>query len=108
MRILVLVDNADDLGVYGHPELLPPLEAPGVRRDLATYLSTLDPNRVQPQILAVQGLSENSLKVTSRFDWPALRRLTALIHDRDIELIHALGPKAMLYAALAGRMTGLP
>src|SRR5689334_22495043 len=108
MRILILVDNADDLRYYGHPELLSPLEAPGVRRDLATYLSTLDANRVQPQFAAVEGAGENSLNASGRIDWSALRRLIALLHEQDIELIHALGPKAMIYTALAGRRTGLP
>src|SRR5260221_4361912 len=107
MRILVLVDDAADLEFLGHPEKIKPLDLPGVQRDLALILPQLDSRRVQLQMLALYG-GPSSLNAHMYFDPQAVRRLIHIVRQLDIELIHALTPRTALYAALAGRIAGLP
>jgi hypothetical protein len=107
MRILMLVDDAADL--EGDVEVQ---DAKGhvrasARRDIQRLGPYLDKSRVQPEICTLRG-GEYTLGARARLDLPAWRALLHLLRERDIELIHALGPYATVYAALAGRLKGIP
>src|SRR5258708_35346303 len=106
MRILVLVDDAADLEFLGHPEKIKPLDPPGAQRDLALILPQLDSRRVQLQMLALYG-GPSSLNARMFIDPQAVRRLIQFVRQQDIELIHALTPRAALYAPVTGRIAGL-
>ncbi len=109
MKILLLTDNSEDLDVEGHPEQINLLEEPGPRRDIALLLPKLNPARVEVQLWAVYGSRNDgrSLNARSGIDPAVWRRLTRLLKDNEIELIHALGPTASFYAAIAGRAAGI-
>src|SRR5260221_6862389 len=109
MKILLLTDNSEDLDVEGHPEQINLLEEPGPRRDIALLLPKLNPARVEVQLWAVYGSRNDgrSLNARSGIDPAVWRRLTRLLKDNEIELIHALGPSASFYAAIAGRAAGI-
>ena len=104
MHVLILVEDSQDLEVYGHPEQIRPLDDASPRRDLALLMPEIDPARVQLKIYSVQ----KDLNAGRRIDTKALRTLVRLLRDEDIELVHAMGGRPAFYAALAGRLAGIP
>jgi glycosyltransferase involved in cell wall biosynthesis len=109
MKILVLADDSPELDVEGHPEQVNILEEPGPRRDIALLLPRLNPARLEVQLMAVRGQRTDGRSLNARggLDPLAWRQLTRLVKAQGIELIHALGPTAAFYAAIAGRAAGI-
>jgi glycosyltransferase involved in cell wall biosynthesis len=107
MRVLLLLDDSAEL--EGEVRLADDegFVLASARRDLARLVPLLDRSRIQPTVVALRG-GENSLDAQHRLDFVALRRLRKLLREQDIELIHALGKRAIVYAALAGRWRGIP
>src|SRR5258708_16338798 len=106
MRILILADNTADFAIAEHPEQIALLEEPGPRRYIALLFPRLDPSRVQLRFLGLHGA--NSLNAHGLFDPLAWRRLAQILRSEESELVHALSPKTALYAAIAGRLAGIP
>src|SRR5258707_5276583 len=109
MKILLLTDNSEDLDVEGHPEQINLLEEPGPRRDIALLVPNPNPTRCEVQLWAVYGSRNDGRSLNARggIDPAVWRRLTRVLKDNEIELIHALGPTASFYAAIAGRAAGI-
>jgi glycosyltransferase involved in cell wall biosynthesis len=107
MRVLILLDSSADLEGEWPIQNGDGLMQASARRDVATVVPRLDRSRVQPEIYTLCGGGQ-SINARSWLDLSALRRLTRLVHERDIELIHALGPRALVYTMLVGRLTGIP
>jgi glycosyltransferase involved in cell wall biosynthesis len=107
MRILLLLDDTAELD--GEVRLADDegFVLASARRDLVRLVPLLDRSRIQPTVIALRG-GENALNAQHRLDFAALRRLRRLLWEQDIELIHALGKRAVVYAALAGRWQGIP
>jgi glycosyltransferase involved in cell wall biosynthesis len=107
MRILMLLDDVADLeGEVHYQDSRGHMQA-SARRDIQMLGPYLDKTRVQPEICTLRG-GEHTLGARARLDVPAWRALLHLLRERDIELIHALGPYSTIYAALAGRVKGIP
>ena len=108
MRILILVDNAADLeGPIRYVDDDGWVNS-SPRRDVEKFVPRLDPNRVQAVVYTIRGDGEQSLNARHWWDLRALRRLRRVIRELDIELIHAMGPVALIYAAIFGRLAGVP
>jgi glycosyltransferase involved in cell wall biosynthesis len=107
MRVLVLLDSGADLEGDWRVQSGDGLMQASARRDVATVIPRLDRSRVQPETYTLRG-GRQSINARSWLDLPALRRLARLVRERDIELIHALGPRALVYTMLVGRLTGVP
>jgi glycosyltransferase involved in cell wall biosynthesis len=107
MRILMLLDDAVD--VEGEVQLADEegFVVASVRRDLVRLLPRLNRSRVQPIVYTLRG-GEKTLDARRWLDPVALRRLLDIVRQQDVELIHALGRRALVYAALVGRVRGLP
>ncbi|HLY28593.1 MAG TPA: glycosyltransferase [Aggregatilineales bacterium] len=106
----MLTDFASDLDVEGHPEGIATLEEPGPRRDIALLLPRLEATRIQVTLMAVNGARKDgrSLQAKAALEPSAWRRLAHLLRENDFELVHALGPLAAFYGAIAGRMAHVP
>ena len=107
MRVLILLDSSTDLEGDWRIQTADGLMQASARRDVATLIPRLDRSRVQLEICTLRGGGQ-SINARNWRDVAALRRLTWLVRERDIELIHALGPRALVYTMLAGRLTGIP
>src|ERR1044071_6417782 len=107
MRILMLLDDVAELEGDVEFEDARGLVLASPRRDIRLVAPYLDTSRVQIEIITLSG-GEHTLGVHARFDVPAIRALIHLLRERDIELIHAMGPQSMLYAASVGRVVGIP
>src|SRR5947209_2139686 len=107
MRILMLLDDGADLEGDVQFEDARGLVLASARRDVAMVAPYLDTTRLQTEMIALHG-GEHTLGAHARFDVPAARALLHLLREHDIELIHAMGPLSMLYAAVAGRLVGIP
>lgn len=100
MKILVLLDNNADLDFLDHPERIGLLDEPSVRRDMARLFPHLDRARVQCEF--------KPLNVRMGFDPRLVRQLSDYVKAQDIELVHALTPRTMIYAALVRGLTNVP
>jgi glycosyltransferase involved in cell wall biosynthesis len=107
MRVLILLDSSADLEGDWHIQTGEGLMQASARRDVATVVPRLDRSRVQLEICTLRGGGQ-SINTRSWRDFAALRRLIRFVRERDIELIHALGPRALVYTMLVGRLTGIP
>lgn len=66
-------------------------------------------SQVESLGIPVQVAKMPSLKGSGLFSLPSsVRRFLALIRQRDVEIIHANGPRCMIYAGLVGRLARLP
>lgn len=99
MRVLLLFDA---------------LKSAEALRDLNLLKSQLDPNRLQLEFCTLRGAAPHfpdgthSLEARGALDPLAYRRLTKLLRTRDIELVHSLEPATAFYAAISGRLAGIP
>jgi glycosyltransferase involved in cell wall biosynthesis len=107
MRSLLLLDDDADLDGEVRLADVEGFALASARRDVTRLVPRLDRSRVQPVIYTLRG-GENTLDMRGWLDLSAWRRLFDLLRQQDIELIHALGKRAVVYAALAGRWRGLP
>ncbi|MEP7285756.1 MAG: glycosyltransferase family 4 protein [Chloroflexota bacterium] len=111
MRILILVDKAVDLDSASYVDAL---DVSGVRRYVARIVPRFDPERIQIQQRALRDTHSQqadpaiSFNARHLFDVAAWRRLLQFLHTQDIELIHALGLNAAVFAAIAGGIVGIP
>lgn len=107
MRVLLLLDDGADLD--GEVRLADEdgFVLASARRDVVRLVPLLDRTRIQPIIYTLRG-GENTIGARRQLDFAAWRRLLDLLRVRDIELIHAMGKNAIVYAALAGRWRGIP
>ncbi len=107
MRILMLLDDAADLEGDVQFEDARGFVLASARRDVQMLAPYLDRTRVQPEVLTLRG-GEHTLGAQAHFDLPAGRALIHLLRAHDIELIHAMGPQSMMYAANASHFVGIP
>ena len=94
MRVLLLANDPAELTPSPEFALVDAdqIDNIGAPFDIETLLARLDRNRIQAETYALNG----------PFNLGELRRVGQFIRAHDIELVHAFGGKAGLYAALIG------
>ena len=111
MRVLVLVDHSADLEIRPDLTIFDYMADVTSQHDIKSLFPFLDPRRVQTQLCTIYGSDTDasiSLKARSRFEVLAWRRLARFLREGNFDLVHALGPTAIYYAGIVGRMTGTP
>jgi glycosyltransferase involved in cell wall biosynthesis len=84
------------------------LPANEVRCDLAVTLEPQNPDLEIVKHYQGLGLDAHELPMDSRFDLGVIKRLIALIKERNIHIIHTHGYKSDILGVIAARKAGIP
>ncbi|MCU0497711.1 MAG: glycosyltransferase [Anaerolineae bacterium] len=103
LRVLFLIDTMQ----MGGAERITAQLLPGFDR-IQPLLCTLQPRRDSPLTTQLQAIPRFDLGARRLLDPIAFMRLLQLLRTQQIDLIHAQLQDATIFAALAGRLTGLP
>jgi glycosyltransferase involved in cell wall biosynthesis len=109
MRVLQLLSSA---GFYGAENMLLNLcvsqKSAGVDTTLLVFYNAHQPNLELYEEAKRRGLNPSMVRCEGRIDWKALREIRSQIRERAIDVVHAHGYKADLYAYIAARRERKP
>jgi glycosyltransferase involved in cell wall biosynthesis len=108
-RVAHLISSS---GFYGAEQVLVTLAKSSSRLGMRCTILCLEDvrqgNRELFQRASIAGIDAKHLPCRRRIDWSALDRLTELLSDLKVDLLHSHGAKADFYGLLAARRLKLP